>query len=120
MVASFVLTGEAPTVEPIKLMWDPHKDNFILELRPWTWKAALGQAYRVIHGERSNRPIESGTLTLLEFVNERTDESGNRPTWEELRKLWNDRGLGQPYEDYRTFRKAYSRAHEKLEPRRVH
>jgi hypothetical protein len=120
--ARFVLTGEVPVVEPLRLMWDPNKDSYMLELRPWTSKVAFGQAYRVIHRERgnkrSNRPVESGTLTVLEFVNEHTDEEGNRPTWEELRNLWNARGLGRHYGDYRTFSKAYRRAYEKLAPHR--
>ncbi len=117
--AWFVLTGETPAIEPLKLMWDPNKDTYILEFRPWTSKAALGQAYRAIHRERSNRPVESGTLALLAFVDEHTDEHGNRPrTWDELRRLWNARGLGRHYEDYRTFSKVYRRAYEKLAPRR--
>jgi len=82
-------------------------------------KAALGEAFRVIHGVHTNRPVESGTLTLVDFVDEHTDQDGTRPTWEELVQLWNVRGLGRHYDDYRTFSKTYRRAREKLVPRRL-
>jgi hypothetical protein len=82
-------------------------------------KAALGEAFRVIHGGHTNRLVENGMLTLVDFVDEHTDQDGTRPTWEELMQLWNVRGLGQHYDDYRTFSKAYRRAREKLAPRHL-
>lgn len=112
--AHFVLTGETPTVLPLRLMYDPNKDAYMLEIQSWTSKAALGAAYRAIHGKKVNQPLESNTLTLLEFVDGHTDQEGNRPTWEALRKLWNWRGLGRHYGHYRTFSKAYRRARPRL------
>lgn len=116
--ARFVLTGETPTVPPLKLAYNPNRDSYALEIQPWTSKGALGAAHRAIHG-RNQRPLERNTLTLLGFVGEHTDQYGNRPTWEELRKLWNGRGLGRHYKDYRTFSKAYRRARDLLAPRRL-
>jgi hypothetical protein len=55
----------------------------------------------------------------VDFVDEHTDQDGTRPTWEELVQLWNVRGLGRHYDDYRTFSKTYRRAREKLVPRRL-
>jgi hypothetical protein len=82
-------------------------------------KDALREAFRVIHGGHTNRPVESGTLTLVDFVDEHTDQDGTRPTWEELMQLWNVRGLGRHFDDYRTFSKTYRRAREKLAPRHL-
>jgi hypothetical protein len=119
----FVLTGQAPLVEPIHseiqrtLSPTYHHVTITMTIEPWFSARSVLETYRALQLEllgRDNRPIGARALALLRFVGEHLDERGRRPTWEVLRLAWNQRHPEWAFADVRSFARAVGRAEREV------
>lgn len=115
----FVLTGELPKVVGAELSYDRQRNLFTLVFSPWVSENTLAKAHR---GSKEhlrlgdNRPMEQKTLEVLRFVTQQTEEHGERPSWETLRRHWNT-AQGREERKFKSrhgFRQACVRAEEFL------
>lgn len=113
----FVLTGEWPQAPPLEA--EIGAGSITLTTSPWISEKTLRHFYlqlqRRLRGG-DNRPIEEKARDGLLFVTEHTDAQGRKPTWEVLRKLWNERYPRRRFENRGDFYKAYQRAEKVLVP----
>jgi len=119
--ALFVLTGRVPFVEAVRL--GPANDNtFTITVHPWTSKEALDAAYKAIWTPwvGSCQTPRDDALDVMEFVVERINSDGRRPTWKVLQEEWNAQHPDRPYAgDWRWMSRLYRETREKLAPQRL-
>lgn len=110
--AWFVLTGEPPEIESLKVQYDRARGTYSLTFAPWISEKTIRLAYRSVQ-PRDNRPLSKKGLSAFRFVNEHT-EPGQTPKWAELTRLWNEQHPEDKFTDRSALRQAYERAKERL------
>jgi len=118
--ARFVLTDKAPVLHPIITHIDWRDGTIILEAKHWvlarTVEAVYNEAQQRLLNNASNRQVGDSTLAVVRFVLEHTDEEGNHPSWEELRKRWNRAHPEHTFENRSGLFKAYHRGSKSIGP----
>lgn len=113
--AWFVLTGEAPNVEPIDARWEQKRGKHLspqwrirLTIPIWLPPDEVLLAYKLMRRrffEGRIRVPEESTLEAARFVWEQERENGyERPNWPELFRRWNARYPGGAFKTYNNFR----------------
>lgn len=108
----FVLTGEMPEIEPLKIQYDKANGTYRVTFAPWISEKTISRTYRSLQ-VKDNRPLGNRSLAWFRFVEEHT-EPGQTPRWEELTTLWNKLHPDDKIGHRSTLRKAYERAKERL------
>ncbi len=113
--AAFVLTGEVRENSP--LFGYVVGGRLVVEAGPWISSRSVSALHhrlqrRVRGGD--NRPVSSRALELFVFVEERTNQRGERPSWGELLQMWNAAHPEQPFSDRAALMRSYRRAHRAL------
>ena len=110
--AWFVLTGDPPEVEPVRVYHRRERGEIALVFAPWILEETIRRAYRSVQlGD--NRPLEKKSLALFRFVTEHT-KPGEKPRWSELTRSWNGQYPEHRFIDRFALRRAYKRAEERL------
>ncbi|WP_273843172.1 hypothetical protein [Rubrobacter calidifluminis] len=135
--ARFILTGEPPhanqiRVNQIRVTYEltnksgasiqPSRGErvlgrIILEASPAVPPEAVECVYRNAQRKvrgKHYRPLSLRRLEVLKFVESHTDKNGNRPPYEALWRLWNERNPDWSYASYRSFAKAHREALREL------
>jgi hypothetical protein len=111
--AWFVLTGESPEIEPLRLYYDETRGTFTLAFMPWVSKGTILQVRRLAQQHSGSGALRDKALEVFRFVAERTDTEENR-RWEQLRAEWNKQHPDVRFENRSSIASAYRRAEEKL------
>lgn len=117
----FFLTGEPPKLSTLKLgvrlnMWG-HKATINLEVAPWVSADMVKENYRKVQrqvlGKRSHElPLRS--LAVFRFVERKTREAGELPSWPKLLTSWNAENPEWEYSNFRGLYQTYHRTYDKL------
>lgn len=111
--ALFLLTGERPEVETlaaevfargtiaVRALYWVSEESVMQVLRRSRSLAAPGRPGRPLYGKR---------LEIFQFVAEQTEKEGKRPSWETLRRRWNEAHSDNKFESRNGFRNTYTRA----------
>lgn len=111
--AWFVLTGEPPEIEPVRLSYDEARGTFTLAFMPWVSKGAILQVRRLAQQRSESGALKDRALEVFRFVAERTDARKGKP-WEKLRAEWNEQHPDDRFANRSSIASAYRRAEEKL------
>jgi hypothetical protein len=111
--AWFVLTGEVPKVEPVRLFHDEARGTFTLTFMPWVSKKTMLQVRRVAQRRSDSGELKKKALQVFQFVTEHANAQGSK-AWEKLLAEWNGRNPDQRYANRSSIASAYQRAEEKL------
>lgn len=110
--AWFVLTGESPKIEPIRISHQDSDGMYNIAFAPWVSEKTIRLAYRRVQVS-DNRPLGSKSLYAFRFVDEHT-ELGQTPKWTELTAQWNEQHPNDKFRDRSALRRAYKRAERRL------
>jgi len=111
--AWFVLTGEAPKVEPVRLFHDEARGTFTLTFMPWVSKMIMLQVRRVAQQRSDSGELKEKALEVFRFVTEHANAQGSK-AWDKLRAEWNKRHPDQRFANRSSIASAYQRAEKKL------
>lgn len=115
----FVLTGQAPEVEPIttRVQGGWHLNHahfrFVIEVEPWVPARLVMELHRWYQRDAlgaDNRPMHQKTLALVGFLREQRDKGRTALTWSELMHRWNRGHPEWRFPEYRNFARACDRA----------
>jgi hypothetical protein len=119
----FVLTGEAPMVQPVEARWERKQGTHLnpqwriqLTIPPWLPESEVLGAYRQMRRQISgakNLPKKTTPLEVARFVWKREREEGyKKRSWAERREQWGDEHPGNKFKTYNHFRTYFMRGAE--------
>jgi hypothetical protein len=115
----WMLTGESPSARPLRVSYRESHSRFSpdlyligLEAPPWisveTLAGAFAEMKRRMNAEK--KLPDARSYRAARFIEARLHKAGaNKPTFEDMRREWNQENPGEKFPDYRTFRKVYDR-----------
>jgi hypothetical protein len=122
--ACFVLNGAAPRLRPLTTRvtmhqgkYDPTYCEITLQVAPWIPSGEVEKAFVQtrdgVRGGSGPGTVGERRLEVLRFVEEHA-KRGRRPSFEELRQMWNQEHPHWTYDGYRALSKAYREAYQEV------
>ncbi len=115
--SSFILTGKWPPRPPLEA--EMGIATITLTAAPWISATTLRSFFLQLqrrYREGDNRPVSEKARAVLLFVTEHTDERGERPSFDKLTPMWNERYPEWHFKSRSGLYDAYRRAERGLVP----